>query len=156
MGALRKTFSRRVDVLLFLALFAGAFVLFVLVPVWTTPGNDLAFQWSLLSPPIRAIMFVLAGLNALLISMHAQIRRMRATSSVRETTSSLAVFVGSVFATVGCASCYSSLLSVFGLGGIVFFGKYHYWVSAAVIGVSLWAVWMTARRIEGECARCVT
>jgi hypothetical protein len=73
----------------------------------------------------------------------------------KDAVGGFALLGSSVMATLGCASCYSSLLSAFGLGGVIFFGKYGAYVSAAVVAVSFYAVWMTAKRIEGQCTRCV-
>lgn len=154
-SGLAKTFSRRRDRLTGLLLAVAAFALFVLVPVWTTPGNDVRFQLSLLTRSTITAMVVLAVTNAILISMHLHLSRVKAKVATKEAIGGLAVLGGSIVATLGCASCYSSLLSAFGLGGVIFYGKYGDYVSLAVIAVSLYAIWHTARRIEGLCARCI-
>lgn len=150
-----KTFATRRDVVVGIALAFAAFALFVMVPVWTTPGNDVRFQLSLLTPQTLAAMIVLALANAVLLSMHLYLRRTKAKVATRETVGGFALLGSSVIATLGCASCYSSILSAFGLGGVIFFGKYGGYVSAAIVAVSLYAVWMTAKRIDGTCTRCV-
>jgi len=154
-SSLAKTFSRRRDKLAGILLALSAFALFVLVPVWTTPGNDIRFQLSLLTRGTITAMVVLAVTNAVLISMHLHLRRVKAKVATQETVGGLAVLGSSIIATLGCVSCYSSILSAFGLGGVIFFGKYHAYIVTAVIAVSLYAVWHTARRIEGLCDRCV-
>jgi len=154
-SSLAKTFSRRRDQLAGVLLAFSAFALFVLVPVWTTPGNDIRFQLSLLTRGTTTAMVILAVTNAVLISMHLHLRRVKAKVATKEAIGGLAVLGSSVIATLGCASCYSSILSAFGLGGVIFFGKYHAYIVTAIIAVSLYAVWHTARRIEGLCDRCV-
>jgi len=154
-SSLAKTFATRRDVLVGVALAFAAFALFVMVPVWSTPGNDVRFQLSLLTPQTLAAMIILAVANAVLVSMHLYLRRSKATVATREAVGGFALLGSSVIATLGCASCYSSILSAFGLGGVIFFGKYGGYVSAAVVAVSLYAVWMTAKRIDGACSRCV-
>lgn len=154
-SGLAKTFSRRRDRLAGLLLAVAAFALFVLVPVWTTPGNDVRFQLSLLARGTITAMVLLSVTNAILISMHLHLRRVKAKVATQETVGGLAILGSSIIATLGCVSCYSSILSAFGLGGVIFFGKYHAHIVTAVIVVSLYAVWHTARRIEGLCDRCV-
>ncbi len=154
-SSLAKTYATRRDILVGIALAFAAFALFVLVPVWTTPGNDVAFQLSLLTPATIGAMVILAVTNAVLVSMHLHLRRSKANVAARETVGGLALLGSSVIATLGCASCYSSLLSAFGLGGVIFLGKYGGYVSAVVVAISFYAVWMTAKRIDGTCTRCV-
>ncbi len=154
-SSLGKTYSRRRDLLAGLLLAFAAFALFVLVPVWTTPGNDIRFQLSLLTRGTLTAMVLLSVTNAVLISMHLHLRRVKARVATQETVGGLAVLGSSIIATLGCASCYSTILSAFGLGGIIFFGKYHAYIVTAVIVLSGFAVWHTARRIEGLCDRCV-
>ena len=155
-SSLAKTYSRRRDRLAGLLLACAAFALFVMVPVWTTPGNDVRFQLSLLTRGTITAMVALSVTNAVLISMHLHLHRVKARVATKEAVGGLAVLGSSVIATLGCVSCYSSILSAFGLGGVIFFGRYHAYVVTAVILVSLYAVWNTAKRIEGECDRCVT
>lgn len=154
-SAFKKTFARGQDAVVGVSIALAAFALFILVPVWSTPGNDMRFQLSMLTPAMLATMIILAITNATLICMHLYLRRTKAKTGAREAVGGFAILGSSVMATLGCASCYSSILSGFGLGGVIFFGKYGGYVSAAVVAVSLYAVWMTAKRIEGECTRCV-
>lgn len=154
-SSLAKTFARRRDALAGLLLAVSAFALFVLVPVWTTPGNDVRFQLSLLTRGTITAMVVLSVTNAVLISMHLHLRRVKAKVARRDAIGGLAILGSSIIATLGCVSCYSTILSAFGLGGVIFFGKYHAYIVTAVIVVSIFAIWHTARRIEGLCDRCV-
>lgn len=154
-SAFKKTFARGQDAVVGVSVALAAFALFVLVPVWTTPGNDVLFQLSLLTPATLATMIVLAAANAVLISMHLYLRRTKAKTGTKEAVGGFALLGSSVVATLGCASCYSSLLSGFGLGGVIFFGKYGVYLSAAIVVISFYAVWMTAKRVEGSCAICV-
>lgn len=154
-SSLAKTFATRRDIFVGVAFAFAAFALFVMVPVWSTPGNDVRFQLTLLTPQTLAAMVVLALANAVLLSMHLHLRRSKAKVATRETVGGFALLGSSVIATLGCASCYSSILSAFGLGGVIFFGKYGAYVSAAVVAISLYAVWTTAKRIDGTCTRCI-
>ena len=151
-SSLAKTFATRRDRAIGIALALAVFALFVMVPVWSTPGNDVAFQLSLIKPATFAAMVLLSVTNATLISMHLFLRRAKATVATKEAVGGLALLGSSVLATLGCVSCYSSILSVFGLGGVIFFGTYGLSISAAIVAISLYAVWMTAKRIEGECS----
>ena len=81
---------------------------YLFLPVWLTPGNDLAFQLSILLPRDYALFAVLSGVTALLVLMqtYVQIR-------VRKRRAALAA-VGSSGVSVGSA-IFGGLLATAGV-----------------------------------------
>lgn len=156
--AIHQSFTKPRDWLTFAIASAAVFALFVLVPVWTTPGNDIAFQLHLLKAPTYALMIVLSLSNGLLITMQRTLARHRAAVKVHagHVATGTGIVVASVFATLACASCYSSLLAIFGLGGTLFVAKYHWWIAAAALILTAFALYHTARALTGECKVCAT
>lgn len=156
--AVRQSFTKPRDWLTFVVASAAVFALFVLVPVWTTPSNDVLFQLHLLNAPTYALMVVLSLSNGLLITMQRALARLRAKVKVHagHVAHGVGIIVTSILATVACASCYSSLLALFGLGGTIFFAKYHWWVASAALLLTAFGLYHTARGLSGECKVCAT
>ena len=156
-SASKKALERPTDWLVLLLVAFSVFALFVLLPVWTTPGNDIAFQLSIVSPLMYVLMIALALLNALVISMQLYIRRFNAelgSTGARETSSGIGALAASLVAMMGCAACYSSVLAILGLGGSLFVAKYRFWIAGAAIVLALIAIHLTSKRINGGCQKC--
>lgn len=138
----------------FVACTLAIFALIILVPVWTTPGNDVLFQLSLMSWWQLLLAVALSAGNALILLMQWHLFRMQRSVRTRDVLTQTGLLASAVLAALTCVACYSSLLAVFGLAGVVFVGKYH--VSIALVAVVLvaWALHHTARRVTGVCTRC--
>jgi hypothetical protein len=156
-SASRKALQRPIDWLVFFLVAFAVFALFILLPVWTTPGNDIAFQLSIVGPLMYALMTSLALLNALVISMQLYIRRFNTelgSTGIREKSSGFGALMASLVATMGCAACYSSVLAILGLGGSLFVVRYRFWIAGVAIALALIAIHLTAKRINGGCQKC--
>lgn len=155
---IRQSFTRPRDWLTFVIASAAVFSLFVLVPVWTTPSNDILFQLHILKAPTYVLMVVLSVSNGLLITIQRTLARLRAKIKAHagHVAHGVGIIVTSILSTLACASCYSSLLAVFGLGGTLFFAKYHWWIASAALVLTAFGLYHTARALAGECKVCVT
>lgn len=154
-AALQKTFVQPTDYAVALGVSAAVFALFVLVPVWTTPGNDVAFQLHLLSWPVLTLMVALSLLNGVLVHMQLWLRKRRlADSAGKQAAGAVGILVSSIAATMACAACYSSLLALFGLGGTIFVATYRWWFAAFALSLTLFALYHTSRRVLGLCDAC--
>ncbi|MFH1405060.1 MAG: hypothetical protein ABIH21_03100 [Patescibacteria group bacterium] len=153
--AVFNVLKTRTSLLVFIFTFIIIFALFVFLPIWTTPGGSLKTQLSILKFDVYALMFVLSLLNALVISMQYHLRKKHSQQIDTKQIGTLIGTLGaSLFATLGCAACYSSILSVFGLGAVIFVGTYRWWIAGVTIIISLIAVFYSGRKIEGVCKRC--
>lgn len=155
LDGIRKSLAGTTDKLLFAAIACVIFVLFVMLPVWTTPGNDLAFQLALFTPGVYALMASLSILNALVISMQVHIRReQKAKIGAGQVGSGLGAVGVSLIATIGCAACYSSVLALFGLAGTVFIVEHRAWFATAAVALASFAIYHSGRKIAGGCNVC--
>ncbi len=154
-AAYKKVFARSRAFIETILVTLAIFALFVLVPVWTTPGNDVSFQLHLISWPTYVLMGALSVLNGVLIQMQLYLRRHRLVEAgVKQATTFIGILGTSFLSTLACASCYSSLLAFFGLSGTVFIVTNRWWFAAAALALTAFALAHTSRRVMGLCAAC--
>lgn len=145
-------------------LFSLTFVVFwllIYIPVRTIPGNDFAFQLSILTANDHILLSALSLLTALSIIMNIYVLRHKPTV---QTTLSLAGqggggiisgIIGSVFGTATCASCVVSILGFLGIGGVLFLLQYRTWITTASIILILVSLYFTSRKVLGICESCM-
>lgn len=157
--ALKKTFAHKKNWLVFAVAIFLVFMMLVMIPVATTPGNDFLFQLHVLKWFGVALVIFLSISNGLLITMQIEIRKQtkRAHSlkhKAAETTTAFGLIIGALTSTIACAACYSSILSLFGLGATAFVVEYRFWISFVTILITLYALYYSAKRLNNECAVC--
>lgn len=154
--AAKEVFSLKKNWFYFIGICLFIFGLFVMLPVWTTPGNDILFQLSLFELNVYVLLISLAVLNAYLLTMHIRAHQLKAALHIPKSqkASGLGILTTSLAATIGCASCYSSILAIFGIGGTAFIVSHRWWFAAIAITLSLFAIWSTSKKINGHCASC--
>lgn len=138
------------------------FALFVALPVWTIPGNTLAFQLKIFRPYDYALMGILAILVGLTVSLETYSWRRRrgaddgARLAVQGTLSGGLGMFASVVGTATCGSCLAVLFGLVGLGAAsTFFVLQNQQVFLlAAIGVMLIALVVAARRADAVCRSC--
>lgn len=145
------------------ALFVGValamFFLYAYIPVLLIPGNDLAFQFSLLSSQDYALLVFLSLLNSLFITMqvYAVCRTRSVVSGVGKGIggSAGALFAG-IAGTAFCVSCLAPLFALFGIGfsGVIFTLQYRFYFVGVVVIFMLVAIYLTSRKIVGACEDC--
>lgn len=135
---------------------SGAFfALLVFVPVWTTPGNDFAFQLSITPVWVLVLMGVLSGGNGLVMLMQWHLLRQHAAKYRGRDAVLHGGLVGSaILATIACTACFSSLLSLLGATGVAFLHTHRGLTGFVALGLTLVALYFTARRVNGVCTRC--
>jgi hypothetical protein len=156
LDASKKVLAEKRSMRIFLLASAVIFTLLYMIPVWTTPGNDIAFHFSILPKPIFALMVVLALANGLLIAMQFFVRGHK--KQLKDVAKESATFVGiigsALAATIACAACYSSLLAFLGLGASVFIVEHQFYFALAAILLTLVALHYTSKRVLGACDAC--
>lgn len=144
-------------------LFSLTFVIFwllIYIPVRTIPGNDFAFQLSLLAPKDHILLITLSVLTALSIIMNVYVLRHKPTIQTglsmtgQGGTGLISGIIGSVFGTATCASCVASILGFLGIGGVLFLLQYRTWITTASIILILVSLYFTSRKILGICESC--
>lgn len=144
--------------LVFLA--PAIFWLLLYIPVRTIPGNDFAFQLSILIARDRVLLTTLSVLTALSIVMNIFILRNKPTTQNSFSTAGqggtglLSGVIGSVFGTASCASCVASIFSFLGMGGVLFLLQYRTWITTTSIVLILISLYFTSRKVLGICESC--
>ncbi len=144
-----------------LVLAFAIFWLLVYIPVRTIPGNDFAFQLSLLAPKDHILLITLSVLSALSIIMNIYVLRHKPTvqtglSMVGQGGGGLlSGIIGSVFGTATCASCAASILGFLGIGGVLFLLQHRTWITTASVILILVSLYFTSRKVLGVCESCV-
>lgn len=158
--ATSTTTKDRRSLFVFLLSSFGVFSLLFLVPVWTTPGNSISFQWSLLTKTTLGLLIVLSLANGLVLAMHYYIKKhtpeLAKGGHTKKATTLIGMIGSSLAATMACAACYSSVLALLGLGGTTFVVTHRWWFASFALLLSLVATHYAAKKIVGGCKSCQT
>ena len=133
----------------------GFFALLILIPVWTTPGNDILFQLRILGPVFDSVLILLAIVNGLLVAMqwYGLAHTKKADTYVLG-GSMVGMFIGFFVSLFACAACYSTLLAFVGFGVATFFVQYRVAFIIFTFAILFWALLKNAQRILGHCDSC--
>jgi len=138
------------------------FALFVYIPVFTIPGNDLGFQLSIYSQRDYILMFLLAFLVGLNFSLQIySFKKQREQQGLVKSTGRVAVsglsgVFGAIVGTAACASCLAFFFGLIGLGaGSVIFvlNNQIYFLVGAIIALLI-SLYFVARKVNGICESC--
>lgn len=161
--AVMKVFTEKIYILLALIMAAFFFDLFIFIPVFTIPGNDLKFQLSIYTRENYIFMSLLATLVGVTFAM--QIYEARKQKALRKflppvlkgtVLSGASGIFGSILGTASCASCLAFLFGLIGLGaGSVFFvlKNQSYFLFGAIV-LMLISLYFSARKINNICDSC--
>lgn len=137
------------------AIFIAAYLL---LPVWLTPGNTLAFQLSIFTPRDYLLFLFLSAVTALLILMQVFLfvrsRKGRASAVGRGGIGIFSALFAGLLATAACSSCILAVFGFLGAGSIFFtLGHQPYFVYGGILLV-LVGLYFSARRVQGYCESC--
>ena len=130
--------------------------LYVMLPVWLIPGNDLAFQIRIWSAAEITLIVFLAFLTALLFTMQLFLflrvgRRAFSDGGTGVASSMSAAFIG----VAGCVGCSIGIaLGFLGMGAILFLIEYQLEIAIGAIMLFFASLYLIARRITGYCKTC--
>ncbi len=156
----RIVFASRRYVLGFITISILLFWLFLYIPVTLIPGNDFAFQLSILAAKDIFSLGFLAILTALSLLLHVYLLQRKVGASQISLTmgsglagSTIAV-VGSLFATASCAACIATLLGFLGVGTIFFLIDHRQLIIVFSVIMMLISLHFTAQKVLGVCEIC--
>lgn len=142
-------------------LFNLAFIwLLLYIPVRNIPGNDFAFQLSILTPKDIVLLITLSSLTALSIMMNLYVLRRRFSPKASIALVGQGGFggvtgiIGSIFGTTSCAACVTSLFGFLGIGGIFFLLQYKQIITFAAIILILIPLYFTSKNVLGVDDAC--
>lgn len=144
--------------LAFFALFTAAFaVLFIFIPILTTPGNDFGYWLSIMPWWGYLLLAVFSAVMGLLLTMQLYIHdnRLRQANAVPGALSLASTFAAGIYSTAACVGCLTTLFTFAGFGGVLFFAAYRMQLIAASVVVALASLYYTSRRLNRNCESCV-
>ncbi len=160
--AIRTVFKARNYLLIFFVSAAGLFLSLVAIPLFTIPGNTIAFQLKIFTTQnylLMAFLSVLAGLN-LATSWYGFIQKKKiggaSQSAVTGATSTIAGIFGAVVGTASCLSCLVALLGLVGLGvgSALFILKNQSYFLLGAIALMIISLYFAARKVNKVCDSC--
>lgn len=154
----RESLSRPTFLSLFVFLSVGMVGLFILIPVFTVPGNTVAEQLSIFRTSDYAVVALLSVLSSLFLTMQIYVLRRRkgiAGAGVAVGGGLGALFAG-VAGTAFCASCLAPFFALFGIGfgGVIFVLAYRWYFVLGMMLFMLMAICLTAREVQNVCTNC--
>lgn len=158
--ASREILSKRYYIVGFLALIPLTIFLFVLIPVWTIPGNNLDFQLGIFSERDYILLSILSVLVSLFLIM--QIFIFKNATLAKDKFKSLGTVgiggyvavVGSVFATTACSSCLFALFGFLGFSILIFLIERQWYIVSGAIILLIIALYFASRKVNGICDVC--
>lgn len=135
------------------------YLAYLLLPVWLTPGNDLAFQLTILRFSDHLLFLALSAVTAALIVMQAYLfirtrGAERASAVGRGGVGTASALFAGLLASAACFSCIATLLGFLGSGSALFIVEQRRYFVLGALALVLVALYLTARGINGYCERC--
>jgi hypothetical protein len=144
----------------FAGIMAAVLALLVAIPLFTIPGNSIAYQLAAWRVRDYVSMFLFAFITALLllfqISIMKQKREYRTSLVAKGAASGMAGVFGALVATASCASCLAALFAIFGIGSsaVYFVLDNRTLFLAAAFVFLLASLYFSARKITNVCMTC--
>lgn len=144
----------------FLVFIISALVLFVLVPVWSVPGNSVDFQLSLFTFGNWVLFIVLALLIALLLTMQififkrakgAAIKAKSLGNAATGAAGAYAGILGGVFATAACSWCVAAVFGFLGTGTVLFIAQNQFWAVLVAISIMIISLYFASKKVNNAC-----
>lgn len=160
--AIKKVFQTGSYLLIFLVSAAALFLSLVTIPLFTIPGNTIAFQLKIFTAQnylLMTIISVLAGLN-LALSWYgfAQQKKIGSVSQsvAGGAVSTIAGIFGAVVGTASCLGCLVALLGLVGLGvgSALFILKNQSYFLLGAIALMIISLYFAARKVNKICNSC--
>ena len=113
--ALQILFSEKSNLAVAAIASIAAFIFFLSIPVLVIPGNDYAFQLSLMTPQDIIIYIILALITGLVLTMQFYIFKHMRSIKAHGFTGIFSSAVASIFAIKVCPMCIAGLFGLFGI-----------------------------------------
>jgi hypothetical protein len=110
--ALKTVFADPMAWLQAVVISLALFALLFMIPVWSTPGNDIAFQWHIVEPSVLFLMALLSVLNGVLFTMHLYIRKHGGkVKKAKSATTLLGIAAASLASTVAVLGLFGYIIA---------------------------------------------
>lgn len=158
--ATREVLKEKKNVHRFILFSLAFFAVYVILPVFLIPGNDIAFQISLLRARDFALFALLSLVTGLLavMQLHIFVRtrdaKKRAASLGQGGAGLYSAVVGGLLATAACSSCVAGLLGFLGAGSVFFIVENSIVVTSIAFAIVALSLYVTSRSVNKHCGAC--
>ena len=131
--------------------------LFLLLPVFLTPGNSLAFQLTDVFTPLNYVLMIfLSLLIGLMISMQFYVNNIKKSlkSTGKGIVGGFSGFVAGIFGTAACSSCVAAIFGFLGLSTVLFLIEYQWYIVGISVSLILISIYLLSNAIEKNCEVC--
>lgn len=152
----KKVFHSRESFKIFIITSFLFLALFILLPIFLTPGNSLIFQLGVFTFWNYVLMISLSGLIGLMISMQVYTYKIKksAKGSGKGVVGGFSGFVAGIFGTAACSSCVAAIFGFLGLGTVLFLVEYQWYIVGISLALVLVSIYLTSLGIEKNCEVC--
>ncbi len=156
--AIKEVFNKPKYIIGFIVVSFVLFGLLIYIPVITIPGNDVGYQLSIMPKQDFVVLTTLSFLTGLTLMFHWYILTNQSKGKALQvghmTFSGLMGFVSSFFGTLTCISCAATVLGFFGLGTVLFFGKYRFYIASIAFILMAVSLYLTSLKVLNLCEEC--
>ena len=159
LDAVRLVFSERMSYITLIVSSIIMLVIYLLLPVYLVPGNDLLFNLSLTQWWQYLLFVFLAMGTGLVLTLQRyiwQVKKDLLRSSSTSLLTGFSTILASVFSSATCLSCLSSVLVVFvPASSLLLLIKYRLLIALLRMILIILSLFLSLRTIAGHCTRCV-
>lgn len=158
--ATREVLKEKKNVRRFILFSLAFFAAYVILPVFLIPGNDIAFQISLLRSRDFALFALLSLTTGLLAVMQLYIfvrmrdAKKKAVALGQGGAGLYSAVVGGLLATAACSSCVAGLLGFLGAGSVFFIIENSIFVTSIAFAIVALSLYLTSRSVNKNCETC--
>ena len=132
-------------------------ILFLLLPVFLTPGNSLSFQLTEVFTPLNYVLMIfLSLLIGLMISMQFYVNNIKRSlkGTGKGIVGGFSGFVAGIFGTAACSSCIAAIFGFLGLSTVFFLIQYQWYIVGGSILLILISIYLLSNNIEKNYEVC--
>jgi len=148
----KEILSKKSYKLLFLFIAVIVLAIYIIIPVFSIPGNDFLFQLSIFTFKDFIVLIPFSLLVSLMISM--QIYSYKQRKSLRLVGKSVvggySGIVAGVFGTASCSSCVAAIFGFLGTGSVLFLIANQWWVVSIAGLLVILSLYLTSIGIDKQ------
>ena len=155
-SATSRIFEKKKYLHIFLLVSFLSLIVYIALPVFTIPGNNLLFWLEIMPWWGYIVLFFFSFSLGMLITMQLYLNRQRHTPS--ETGKGIAnlaaVLVSGFYSTAACAACITTVFAFLGSGGVFFINTHRLEFTVLSVLFILVSLYFTSKRINDNCEDC--
>lgn len=153
----KKVFKSNGYLKIFLISMVLFLAIFILLPTYLTPGNDLKYQLTEVFTYWNYFLMILISASlGLMISMQIYSHRLKKSLKCagKGVVGGFSGFVAGIFGTAACSSCVAAIFGFLGLGTVFFLIEYQPYIVGGSLLLVLISIYLTSVGIEKNCEVC--